>query len=779
MGVNFNSNNTYIQSPELQHRMGSQENFGAIDKEKLKQDTAQFSQKTQENVKEDIQNVGLVKAAKNAVPKNNIKKFFTSLGLVLATTIGFAVLGNKSTNFMTKLGLKVDDVLLNSKWYTQIGDTMKNAKKGLAGFLSDHSKTYNDIVDTFKNRHAKQKCDAARGYGNGLLGIHAMTPLDILDKVFKKKGLLVDNKKVQQETAKTLKTIGNLSGFSDEAIEEISTLALKGKTNKLIKEIQKGSFDEAKATEICKNILAEVSSCKSTLQDKSIDDVAKVLENLVGSKNSTDLAKEILGFAEGGKPLAKGKRTNIELCSMLTDGIAENFGIAKGDKKGLYNVLETMKKGKGKINGVDFDFTEFNDIVMKDSGFSPMRLISDWWPTNIVNSIGKKIAPNKYKPICLGNFGDSMIKYNVVKGNMAQTLPAKFIQNLIGAPAESVSNFYNDKSGMGFFLCYQMLNLFNNVQDAPKEQKVSTVADDFITTMGGFVLATPLAFKATYGLATLANLKGESIFTKILKPVGKFFNMGLDKIAADSTITSPKGKLGWIGGKVGGVMRFVLIMVTFSNMFRKPIQKLTHKIFGKPYDPAEAERQAQIETQKNTIIPELGITQGEFIEKINSNPQAIEALQNKPQLLAQMQKNPKLLIDYLDGKPIDENPIATNISKNGLSPANSAILNRGTNRNLNPNLNQNPAAAAPLLNNNAGTNTNAIDLQKTQNENAATIENKTEEVKNETKNIDNVTYIPSSDFVAKDSNYTDTQTQQINEAMAKADKVLARAEQYM
>ena len=60
------------------------------------------------------------------------------------------------------------------------------------------------------------------------------------------------------------------------------------------------------------------------------------------------------------------------------------------------------------------------------------------------------------------------------------------------------------------------IELYKNVQDAPKEQKAATLADEFISGVGSFTLVMPAAGAITYGLATLGNLEGKGILSKIL-----------------------------------------------------------------------------------------------------------------------------------------------------------------------------------------------------------------------------------------------------------------------
>lgn len=687
MASNIDLNNNYqMQNPQLRQRMQAEANFGAIDREKLKQDTAEFSEKTNQKVQENIDENGFVKASKKIIP-DNAKKFLKSLGLVLLTTVGLAVLGNKSMVGMAKAGQSVDDFLTNKKWYNAISNFFGKQKTRLTTALSNNKGTLGDIYDTFKNRKATQKSDFTRGYGKGFLSIFSLTPPDILKK----------------------------------------------KLDKI----------------------------------PDIQSQIKALTPLLGE----DGAQKIHGMLYGKNI------ENKKICDALTDIIDTRFG-CNNSKTELLKVFEAMRNGEKMCDAAGnlVDFSEFMDIKMKDNAkglkkLSPMRLIGDWWPANIIDTIGGKIGGNNWTKGAghhfKGNLGDSLIKYNVVNGSMAKTGLGKFVQKSIIIPSESISNFGNDKSGLGALLCLgMMLPMFNSVQDAPKGQKAATVADDFVGTIGSIAVATPMAFATTYGLATLGNLKGEKLPAKILRGIGKFFNMGLDRYAKNGKDII-KGSENLIPRTAGGALRFILIMFVFSRMFSKPIYGLIHKIFGKPYDKAEAEQQKASEEQKNTIIPELGITQGEFLEKIQKNPKAIEQLQNNPQIIQKLEQNPKLLLDCLDGKDITEELNQIQIKQPDLSQANADLIKRKE---------QNRTNAVNPQNGQNSTNMTNNSLNKIK-DNTSEKQEVPEDF--DLASLDNVTYIPSSDFTASSNVYTETQTKEINDALSKADKALARAEKFL
>lgn len=621
----------------------SQENFTALDKEKIKQDTVELTNQAKEQVKENW----VFRVMRNTFGVEDPKKTLTSLALTLSTVVGLAVLGNKSAHKMTELGFKVDEKLANSKIYKSISSFFTNAGKK-ASNLFKKSKTGQDISETLKTRKAKPKSDMTRGYGRGFVSIFSLTPKDVLDKSFK---------------------------------------------------------------------------------GKSADEIKNVLKNILDDVDADSISKKIAGE----NPI----KDNREFCEELSNAIRKHFN-CKNDNKAFYNVLRRLENGEF---GADF-----TNVKMKEKGAG--ALVGSWWPVNIIESIGK-VFKKDFK-FGRGNLGNSLIKFNVVNNSLADTKIGSLAQKSILIPTESISNFVNDKSGMGALLCASIMSLYNNVQDAPKEKRLATVADDYVGTMGSIAISTPLAFATTYGLASLKNLEGKSFISKyVLKPLGKIFGVGLDSIAKDGTITA--GSKNFFKRFGGGALRFTLIMFVFSNWFSKPIRGAIHKIFGKPYNATEEQQKAQLEAQKKQIIPELGITQEEFAKKIEQNPQVLEKIQNNDELAQKIAQNPKLLLDLLDGKDISNSPstnnnVASKPKQNqGLSPANMSLIGKTNNKQ-------------ELFSPKKEEQTQTTTQQQVQ---------------------DTATYIPSSTFVAKTNTISAEQSQEVEMALANADKALKRAEKFI
>lgn len=700
MSNNISANNNFFntQSPEFKRKYETQENFTALDKEKLKQDTVELAQKAGEKTQQEVNDNFIVRGLKSVGIKDP-KKFFKSVGLTILTVIGFAFVGNKLAMPTAKAGLKVDKFLLEgdnflAKGYRAVAKFFARGKDKIAEKVGNSkSKFVQDLVDTFKNRKAKPINTLAKSYGSGGKGIFGLTAPDILRTSLKETSGL---NKLSDEITK------NLGVKSKSAESIISTFFEKGADDTL--ELLKNSDIDEKAAQGLIEKLSETkgkidSSLSKLFQEEAKESIFKQIF-VDKSYDHIALSQEMVAAIKNGK-------TEEE----FIDYIAKNFG----------------KDSK--------EFAEFVNVKMDKGG-----IMGSWWPVNIIDSIGKKIKGDSWKGFARGNLGDSLLKFSAMDGTAAKTFPGRFVQKSVIFPAEYISNFVNDKSGLGVFLCANLMTLYNTAQDAPEGQKVSTVANDFASTIGSVAITTPLAAAATYGLATLKNLDGKGL-AAIPKAIGKFVGLGLDSIKNGEVIKNTSKMKGF----VGGFIRAILILFVISPKITKPIQNAIQKVFGKPYDPAAEEAAKAAEEQKNQIIPELGITQAQLAEKIEKNPEAMERIKNDDELAAKLVENPKLIVDLLDGKDINATATATATQAPTLSPANANLLNN----------NSNLSSEAELFS------------------------NKNKEEKPEAKNVDTATYIPSSQFKAKASTLTDEQQKEYNSQMSRADKILKKAEGYL
>ena len=675
--------------PDMQRKMSNQE-FTALDTEKLKKDSVELANKAKENANENF----IFKTLRN-IGVENPQKTLKSLAYSVAAVVIVAILGNKLTMPANKLGDGIDKVLTGDnifgKCRSSIIDLLTSGKDKLKKLpVPAFIKNAGEAIK--KGSHPRW--NIFRGFENGAKGLFSNT------------------------------------------ITEIFTTALKKDRN-------------------------------------------AVLETLTKLFKNEDLAKEYIEkFGESGfKPGLE--LTNVKFADQLLQDIAKTNGCIndKGvvDTIKLSGILEKLSSG-------DLG-TGLKNIEMNQGG-----LAGAWWPANFINKATKKLLKKEFSAL-QGNIGDSLIKYGAVRGKTAQTATAKFVKIVPPLVGDQVSNFVNDKSGFGVLLCANLIGNFNNIQDAPtKKQKVQTALNDVASGSISWLVGMPLTYGAVYSLASLRNIEGKGIMTGLTRAVGKFFGMGLDKTT----------RFGGFTGVAGGVLRFALAMFVFHPFILKQISKVTNRIFGKPYDPAEVEKAKQAEEAKKQIIPELGITQGELIEKMKNNPDVMLKIQNDPELLAKAQQDLKFLLELLDGKNENKEPKENVNIFNGqsLSPANRSVLSRRNNvpptasnniaNKIPSNTSNNMANNIPSnATNNAANNTtpnsstNSIFKPKENKNNSAT-NGQTAPVYNPQTGFDNLTYIPSSKAApVPESSLSDEQKAKYDEQMAKADRALKRAEKFI
>lgn len=445
-----------------------------------------------------------------------------------------------------------------------------------------------------------------------------------------------------------------------------------------------------------KGIFAQtvVDTIKNALE-KDADGTKRALQSLLGADNVT----KILG------DLNDPKITNV--------AFADNF-------------LDLVKKASDKDGK---GLQKFFETIDAQSALSNVKM-KDWRFVNGLNKIAKNITGKEIRMLN-GNLGDSLMKYSAIRGQSAKTLPARIIQLLPTLMTEQYSSFVNDKSDFGIMLVVtSVCPTIAKMLDMPAEQRARTEAHDLLSSSLSFLASMPIAFGTVYGAAALKDVSKNPL----LKTIGKVFSFGLD---------GRKTSLGGVAGVVGGIGR-LLAIVTFSGLASKPISKLCDKIFGKPYDKSEELKKQAQQQQMEQIIPELGISQKELMEKIQKNPQALEKIQNDPEAIKKLQQNPKLLLDVLDGKDINSLNTSTSQSNPTMSPSLTSRLN------------------------NSGQNFATEKMDKKEQTQTSSIPT--------TSNYDTATYIPSSEYIAKNAEYDDATISKMNSVLAASDRALEQFE---
>lgn len=477
---------------------------------------------------------------------------------------------------------------------------------------------------------------------------------------------------------KNSKVYTGIAGFFANAKSGISTFLRKSKTIDNIFETLKNNKAGPKwniaqgqgqgAKRIFKMTPPDVVKTALDFADDAVKPkTLDTLKKLAGSADADDLYNVIKSGENG------------EVCKKLTDAIAKNFGCIEQNgninKKNLDIILNQLKEGtiKGLDGKLNIDVSELTGVVM-DSGFSrekgPVKKFfsaigatqTAWWPTNAINKV-IDILHLPVKHIGKGNLGDSLIKYNVITGQMADTAVGRLVQKSVMLPTECISNFVNDKSGAGVMISLMALpGMFNNIQEAPKEQKIATAADSLITNVGSFTVTMPLAFGTTYGLASLANMatrkNGGGLLAGPLRTIGKFFGMGLDPvingIATPKTLpfknaflNAPVAIFRKAKGLGGAALRFALITAVFSTLYMGPIRKIINKIFGKPYSIDEENAKKTQEEAQKAMQEQIQAA----MTKLQAHPEILQAVESDPKAMAAIQKDPSILIQLASTIP--------------------------------------------------------------------------------------------------------------------------------
>ena len=285
--------------------------------------------------------------------------------------------------------------------------------------------------------------------------------------------------------------------------------------------------------------------------------------------------------------------------SEILEGIAKNCG----DKTKFTQYLEALvgKDAKicgktvsemasacfdGKTLGDSFKFsTEFMNAIKSKHGLKSTSDMLKFFDGVSAGKIGdevfdfaKNVKVRGWVPGSRGNLGETLKKFAIMDGQSAQTKVGKFIQQTPLILSESIGNCVNDRTVFGVALGATYLpQNFNEAQEAPKGKKAKTVIAEFISSAASWALGMATAGAAVYSVASLKNLKTNTIAAKALKKVGSFASIGLGQNS---------NKFAKI---IGGVMRFAGVMA-LSSKISTPIDNTVKKSFGLP---TMAEKEAQ------------------------------------------------------------------------------------------------------------------------------------------------------------------------------------------
>ena len=135
-----------------------------------------------------------------------------------------------------------------------------------------------------------------------------------------------------------------------------------------------------------------------------------------------------------------------------------------------------------------------------------------------------------------------------------------------------------------FFIAANLLGkIVKDTWDAPKKEKVSTLAHGVISDLGSWLMWMPLGTFMFKGIGSLKNLKGTNLISRAIKAPFRWAGdlMGTGLYPKKAT-TLPRKIFNPIKGFFGGIGRFGLFMFALTPLTDKILRFVSHSIFGKP-----------------------------------------------------------------------------------------------------------------------------------------------------------------------------------------------------
>jgi len=186
-----------------------------------------------------------------------------------------------------------------------------------------------------------------------------------------------------------------------------------------------------------------------------------------------------------------------------------------------------------------------------------------------------------------------------VYNNMTTFLSAHVGKLTKGVSIKSLGSNAIKLGGVAFMFCMGANLLGEIVKDtwnAPKGEKVSTLAHDTISKLGSWIMMIPLGFFMFKGIGSLKNLTGTGISGVLKAPfraLGTLFSTGL-KTKKGGVLKTISNGLKRVGGGTG---RFLLFMLALTPLTDKILRFVSHSIFGKP-NALLAKEKAEAESGK-------------------------------------------------------------------------------------------------------------------------------------------------------------------------------------
>ncbi|MBR1976805.1 hypothetical protein IKA15_00825 [bacterium] len=548
-----------------------------------------------------------------------------------------------------------------------------------------------------------------------------------------------------------------------------------------------------------------------------IDMITRGLEN-----NTDEVAK---GFGLSGDDAIKAFKDNLvkfrdnpnehlkeidDLVTKLKSDKLKNVKFSTGDGKNILTKL-TSRVFKREVTGME--------MANKTIGAMGDKFVNN---TGAKTTLGKKLTSGFTKVIEGGTNGYAGGKVMIV---IQALVFAQAIDKAMKAPkGEKWSTFANEISNdFGAFLLLPLQMKLSNTANSIKymgmgkgiaaqkaavkayRDKIAHINKQLVDAAGDATKYSRTTYLKEVKEAKQL-LKGNSKwYHKPFKAIGRVLSMGLDNIKPYTADLGTGGKAvanagNWLKRFAGGAGRFAVVLFVISPFIGKIVSKVSSAIFGKTTEMKKEEAEAkaakeakkQAKMNKNTASAELTEAEtNELKARMMGSPEFLQAIEGNEQALNAIAQNPRALLETL--REYDaQKAAATGQNTANEIMQNQALLNslgiqtaQGQTQNQNVAIPQGQAQNMPpsILNqqgqsgaqNIGEQNLNMPTNQIPEGANVNNINTTTPANNTAPANIDNYTYIPSSEGYKNPNTLTAEQSAKVAQAMQMADEVEAQA----
>ena len=632
--MSLNINNTQnIQYQNNRQIQAQQDNFGAISPQ-----AQAHLQKAGESVNNAAQGSLLGSFMEGlgidlSNPKKAVISILASVAVVFGLSRGMNRLVGKNKLF--NFGKAMDNFVQNNK-------TVQKISKAFS------KKIATPIKNLFKKSGMRKTLSQLKG--------HTLSPVNKMAKPLLKgpKGEALDT---CTDTLKTFLSKG------DSQASQLKRILFKPDGDEIKKAVSQitdaDTLAKIEDTLSSKSILNKFKKRKPVDIQASIDELIKKgdtqrlheLNEIINPKSSSDILDAIKKTTDQSTLDALKNITGKTETQEIVDTVKDTI-----EHKNLRTMYE-------KLTGSDKDFQSFIKSIreIETDDFLKYQNFEDFYSKVLqhhtkdgkldVDALNKTFSELSDNPefsakikgwLGKSDMGLALKKYAILNGDSANSKVSQQIQKMLLRTTEGVTNGVTSSSLMGLLMGLYIYNgVFNKTQDAPKGEKVATVAENAVGDVGNYMML-PVAGSILYGGATLKYLgsgasqitryknglknlteqaslgllskaeikaqykalkqglnKGVKWYQKPIRALANFVSIGLEQNPTNGKV------LRKLKGFGGGAMRFAIVLLGIAPFLTKPVMKVCHKVFGKPTDTSYPDKADEIKKQQEEAMNQL------------------------------------------------------------------------------------------------------------------------------------------------------------------------------